>query len=288
MRISVDKQIIVIGAGRSGTNMLRDILVKIPSIDTWNCDEINPIWKHGNKEKITDELIEKDATEKVKKFIRREFNKIQKKTGASLIVEKTCANSLRVPFVYSIFPEAKYLFIFRDGRDVVPSAMKRWSSKLDLKYTLKKLRYVPFVDLPYYVIRYGMNRVSRLFTNKERLSFWGPIYQGMEKDIENHDLSYICAKQWAICVEKSKKDMSVLPDQNVHTVYYEKFVKEPEEQLESIVSFLELSLSKQQISDFVSDVRVSSVGNYQDALSKSQLDEIMPIMKDALFLTGYE
>ena len=40
--------ILIIGAARSGTNMLRDILSQLPNHTTWDCDEINPIWRHGN------------------------------------------------------------------------------------------------------------------------------------------------------------------------------------------------------------------------------------------------
>ena len=40
--------VVIIGAARSGTNMLRDVLVKLPGVGTWPCDEINYIWRHGN------------------------------------------------------------------------------------------------------------------------------------------------------------------------------------------------------------------------------------------------
>ena len=36
--------VIIIGAPRSGTNMLRDILTNFEGIETWPCDEINYIW----------------------------------------------------------------------------------------------------------------------------------------------------------------------------------------------------------------------------------------------------
>ena len=38
------------------------------------------------------------------------------------MVEKTCANTLRLPFVDKVLPEARYLHIVRDGVDVVASA----------------------------------------------------------------------------------------------------------------------------------------------------------------------
>ena len=35
--------LIIIGAARSGTNIVRDTLVHVPGWKTWNCDEINLI-----------------------------------------------------------------------------------------------------------------------------------------------------------------------------------------------------------------------------------------------------
>lgn len=131
--------LIIIGAARSGTNILRDTLLKIPGYVSWNCDEINPIWRHGNLDKDHDILTSDNASLEVINYVNKQFNKLSQKNNKANIIEKTCANSLRVPFVYRVMPNAKYIFIIRDGRDVIASAMRRWTSNLDLKYTLKKL-----------------------------------------------------------------------------------------------------------------------------------------------------
>ena len=65
------------------------------------------------------------------------------------MVEKTCANSLRISFVNEVVPEAKYIFIYRDGIDSTGSAKLRWTAELDIHYILKKVRFVPMMDLPY-------------------------------------------------------------------------------------------------------------------------------------------
>ena len=45
--------------------------------------------------------------------------------GAQWVVEKTCANSLRVPFVETVAGPAKDVFLVRDGMDAVASALER-------------------------------------------------------------------------------------------------------------------------------------------------------------------
>ncbi len=91
--------IIIIGSGRSGTNMLRDILTSIEDFGTWDCDEINPIWRYGNRDYPSDEIPLNKLNLEIKKYIRGRFNKIQKITNSKFIVEKTCANSLRLNYV---------------------------------------------------------------------------------------------------------------------------------------------------------------------------------------------
>ena len=61
-----------------------------------------------------------------------------KKKNSKVIVEKTCANSLRVPFVNEIIPDAKFIYIKRDMLDVVGSAKHRWKAPINLIYLLKK------------------------------------------------------------------------------------------------------------------------------------------------------
>ena len=48
--MSTDRDVVIIGAPRSGTNMLRDVLTSLPGFATWPCDEINLIWRHGNRD----------------------------------------------------------------------------------------------------------------------------------------------------------------------------------------------------------------------------------------------
>ena len=100
------KPIVIIGAPRSGTNMLRDVLCNIPDFSSWPCDEINYIWRHGNARYPSDEIPKEKATSSVKDYIQNCFEEIRKRTGSNFIIEKTCANSLRVPFVDAVLPNA--------------------------------------------------------------------------------------------------------------------------------------------------------------------------------------
>ena len=77
------KPVIILGAPRSGTNMLRDILCQHPNLITWDCDEINPIWKYSNYSK-SDELKPIDCNDKIQKYIYKIF-KISKNNSRTVV-----------------------------------------------------------------------------------------------------------------------------------------------------------------------------------------------------------
>ena len=83
------EKVIIVGAPRSGTNMLRDILTSFDNIATWPCDEINYIWRHGNMFYPSDEIPAQNATDQVKKYILGSFDSIHKKYNADILIEKT-------------------------------------------------------------------------------------------------------------------------------------------------------------------------------------------------------
>lgn len=282
------KKIIIVGAPRSGTNMLRDVLCELNGIGTWPCDEINYIWRHGNIKKNTDEFDSELARPEVKKFIRHEFDDFAKKQKLDVLVEKTCASSLRVPFIDEIFPEAKYVFIYRDGVDVVGSALKRWKAALDIPYLLRKVRYVPLVDLPYYATRYFLNRLYRLFSKEERLAFWGPQFKGLEVALEQHTLEKVCALQWKRCVDLSEDAFAKMSFGKVVRVSYEDFVSAPESELGRILNELELPFDKKMVNEATRNVSNTSIGKGRKALDQEQTCGIVELISSSLNRYGHE
>ena len=224
LKMSSTKNIIIIGAPRSGTNMLRDVLTSINGIETWPCDEINYVWRHGNVFYPSDEIPVENASPAVKRYIQKSFKLAKNKYKAKVLIEKTCANSLRVPFVDSVIPDARYIFIVRDGVDVVGSAKERWKAKLDIPYILRKVRFVPFFDLPVYALRYLWSRIFRFFSQDKRLAFWGPRFEGVDQLLKDKSLDEVCAIQWQRCVDLSERAFSNMPKDKFIKVRYEDFV----------------------------------------------------------------
>ena len=264
------KNVIIIGAPRSGTNMLRDVLCSIEGFDTWPCDEINFIWRHGNIKSQSDELRTDQANDYVKKFIRDKFCRLQKKKNSKVIVEKTCANSLRVPFVNEIIPDAKFIYIKRDMLDVVGSAKHRWKAPINLIYLLKKAQFVPIFDLPYYASKFILSRIHRFFSNEKRVAFWGPSIENMHYYLKKYSLIEICALQWSRCVTNSERDFKNLGANRVFSLKYEEFVNDPSAITKKIIEFIGEDIPIAELENAVRNVSARSVGKGKNELTENE------------------
>lgn len=276
------RNVVVIGAPRSGTNMLRDVLCTFDGVATWPCDEINYIWRHGNVRYRSDEIPTARVTPAIQTYVRKQFEWVARKYQAHTVVEKTCANSLRIPFVDRILPEAKYIYIYRDGLDTAGSASLRWTASLDVPYLLEKVRFVPLMDLPYYGGRYLWSHLYRLLAREKRLAFWGPALHDMKSVLEQHSLNEICALQWQRCVENAERSFAKIPDDRVIRVCYEDFVQNPGDELKRVLAFISVQASDQQVKAAVSGVSSRSVGKGRAALSDGEVVKLESLVGSSL------
>jgi uncharacterized membrane protein YkvA (DUF1232 family) len=136
---SASTTIVVIGgASRSGTTLLRTVLGRHPLIASLPettvflqrisspatiADRIG--WDAG-----TIETMQRDSRSQ-RHFIERFHQEIQRRTGKPVWAEKTPRNVTRFGFVRRHFPNVKIIHVVRDGRDVVCSLRQKSFAKLD-------------------------------------------------------------------------------------------------------------------------------------------------------------
>lgn len=279
------RPLVIIGAPRSGTNLLRDLVCQAPGFATWPCDEINLLWRHGNARHPDDELAPALATPAVARYMRGRFSEVARRSHAVTVVEKTCANSLRVGFVDRILPDARYLFILRDGRDAAASAMHRFKAPLDPGYTLKKLRYLPLPDLPLYAAQFARNRITRMLRRDRRLAFWGPRFRGFGEFARSATLAELCARQWRECVEGAARDFAQIDPARVLNLRYETLVRRPRESLVELFAFLGANGAASTV-DF-SHVTSEGIGRGRESLDAPQGGSALDLMAPTLARLGY-
>jgi hypothetical protein len=275
--------VLVVGAGRSGTNLLRDVLCSFSGFATWPCDEINYIWRHGNRDAATDELTEADARPEVISYVRRAFDRQRRRAGGTTVVEKTCATTLRIAFAHRIVPEARFVVIVRDGRDVTVSAMRRWTAGLDVAYLARKARFVPVGDLPYYAARYARSRLARRRDEERRLSTWGPRFAGLDDAVRSRTLAEVCALQWSRCVETADAQLTAAVDPAaVHRLTYEDLVRDPGREVTRLAEFLGVKVSAP-----LPDIRTGGVGGWRAQLSEREMARVCEVAGATLTRYGY-
>lgn len=230
------KLIFIIGAPRSGTNMLRDFICLHPEITCFPCDEIPFLWRYGGQ------FLETDIPEpnwhasksavKVKSILSRWISQKMTKEN-SVFIEKTCANSLRVRELSRLFPDAKFIFILRSGFDVVASSnQKKLNRDISKNNILSKLKFIPLSQICQVVVNILVQKLVY------GVLPWGPRILNNTKRLKTaSDAEYVLL-QWKQCVSYSLDESAELERERCLFLGYENFVRDPEGHAERISSFI--------------------------------------------------
>lgn len=272
--------VILIGAGRSGTKVIRDVIGTHPDIGIVPFD-VNYIWSIGQT-KQHDALTPADLDPKKKKIIISQFNKIAK--NKPILLEKTVSNCLRIPFVKAVFPNAKFIQLSRDGRDVVESVMRQWGETRELSYFLAKLKTFPIRHAFSYLMEYMVNWVKFKFTNKGNDDYiWGVKYPGYQNDLKTKSILEVCAIQWQACITESSKELEIIDESMKCAITYEDFVHNPEIELNKIADFLGIERGRFDSSR----IKKNNISKYKQVFDNSQMETLMSIIRPGLLKLGY-
>jgi len=272
--------LILLGAGRSGTKILRDVLSTHPDIDSVPFD-VNYIWTIGNAKAIDDQLAPNSLSNTDRSRIIQQLAKQSK--GAPFLIEKTVSNTLRLPFVLKVFPEAKFIHLIRDGRDVTESVSRQWGETREISYFFKKLKTFPLRYAFSYLMSYGYNWLKHSLGSQGQDDYiWGVRYPGYRKDLKEKSTLQVCATQWVTCVETSLEQLAEVDPTRQVEVRYEALMLEPQKQLQRIADFIGIDGQFES-----SRFNAKNIGKYKAALSEQQMDSIQPILFPTLTKLNY-
>jgi len=126
----VDRPVFIIGCGRSGTTIFGESLSKHSQITYLNecrhlwssCYPETDIWTrmahlHNGKLYFTAADAEHGKSKKLSRLFRFETVK----SGKPILVEKLPINNFRLGFIQHIFPDARFIHIYRSGLEVARS-----------------------------------------------------------------------------------------------------------------------------------------------------------------------
>jgi hypothetical protein len=277
--------IILFGNTRSGTTIVQKVVSTHPDVVPWY--EPRTLWQYADPGRGHDEFDASDATDRVKRYIREQFLSFQKQHGNRLVMEKTPANILKIPYVRAIFPEATYLFMVRNPFSFISSVELKWQRPVSSKGIGRRLQSTPISQLHHYAGRLLRQQFEKRVLRRKYLSLWGPRYKGMEQDLQTHDLLTVIARQWAVCSRKAEQDLARFGKGQVLRLWYEDFVADPISDLERLCAHCGLEMTHDMVRAAKEWVKADRQRKWR-RFDPRHLARILPEITDEMQRHGYE
>ena len=134
------RPLFIVSAPRSGSTLLFETLAGAPGLYTIGGEshalieslpELSPASNGLGSNRLTAAEAREDVARRLRERFRaalRDRDGRPPPAGPVRLLEKTPKNALRVPFLARVFPEARFLFLHRDPREVMGSMIDAWNS----------------------------------------------------------------------------------------------------------------------------------------------------------------
>lgn len=225
-----DRPVFIVAAPRSGSSLLFETLANSPDFRTVGgeahafferFDALNPEhngW-HSNcagAEIATPKLVSMLESVLLTEAQDRNGRLVPASNAPFRFLEKTPKNALRIPFLKAAFPDARFIYLYREPRDNVSSIIDAWRSG----------RFVTYPQLP------GWSPPQPHRWSLALVPGW--------RDCVSSPLGAIAALQWASVNQRILDDLSGLPRDVWCAVSYEDFLENTEKVVERLCFFCEV------------------------------------------------
>ena len=232
------KPIFIVGIGRSGSTILGKVLSMHKDIGFLN--EPKAIWYslipeddvngHFTSQYAQYRFDATNATENVINEAHHIFSFYLTVTGTQRLLDKNPEIIFRIPFVQKIFPDAKFIFLARNGWDTVRS-ITEWSKKFGKEVNGQVEDW------------WGVNQRKWEFL-KQQLVPLEPMLSEIATTIQNtkrhEDMAAI---EWILTMQTGIRHMQTMPEWFFY-VRYEDLTKKPREVLTELSDFCGLQEDK--------------------------------------------
>ena len=254
----MEAPVCVIGAGRSGTNMLALAFAAEGSAYR-NLYENRYVWTYGQRDLRFDLRQADAATPRVAAYIRRHFDRLRRHPD-DVLIDKTPSNALRIPFVAEIYPDIRFIHIIRDGRDNILSRQRQWegleegedaatrpSGQLKGKMRIAKdrLRHfrrlrergnLPLDRMPAMAWDVAGPFLRQMFTGRPQR--YGERIAGLSSILAAQGVDAVGAVQWRDAVMQGVVDGRRLGPERYMEIRFEDFVADPIPHWQSLLEFI--------------------------------------------------
>ncbi len=234
----IHKPIFILGTGRSGTTILGIVLSMHKDVGFLN--EPKAIWHliHPNEDIIGNysrehakyRLSAEDKTDNMQQRATKMFGAYLSTTGTKRLVDKYPELIFRVDFVRAIFPDARFIFLIRNGWDTCQS-IANWSMRLGVQVNGEKHDWWGVNDRKWNLL------VDQLVSTDDDLK---DVVEDIKRCDRHLDRAAI---EWVLSMHEGLNLIQNYPD-CIYTVRFEELTTAPEETLLSLCEFCELPLDK--------------------------------------------
>jgi hypothetical protein len=130
------------------------------------------------------------------------------------MLEKTPKNSLRVPFMEAVFPGARFIYLYRDAREVLASMMEAWES--------------------------GRFRTYPMLPGWERERPWSLLLTPGWRALNGLPLNQIVAAQWTAATRALLDDLERIPADRRTVARYDALVADPDAEVRRLCAAMDL------------------------------------------------
>ena len=264
---SFDRPIFIVCPPRSGSTLLFETLSQSPELWTIGGEshraiesirELHP----ASRDYASNCLAAADATSSVvtqlESALWRELRDRDKHAPAERrtvrVLEKTPKNSLRVPFLAAAFPDAHFVYLYRDPRETLSSMLDAWRSG----------KFVTYPDLP------GWEGLP-----------WSLLLTPGWRDLIGRSLPDIVANQWVNATNQLLDDLEALPPDSWCVASYDRLLSEPQSEVERICRFVEVDWDRALQEPLpLSRTTLTSPDPEKWRRNAGELESMLPIVHD--------
>lgn len=234
IEVEPQRPVFILGTGRSGTTILGIVLSMHRHVGFLN--EPKAIWASltnnedligsYHRENARYRLEASDATPEIIRGAHRIYGAYLRTTGCQQVVDKYPEMIFRVPFLKAIFPEARFLFLSRDGWDTCAS-IEHWSERLGQNIADERHDW------------WGVNNRKWHYLVDQVVSEHEDLAANLETIRSFSDHRLMAAVEWIVTMREGISLMAAEPECVLH-VPYAALCRQPTEMAHQIADFIGL------------------------------------------------
>lgn len=220
-----DRPVIIVAAPRSGSTALYETLAVTPQLHNpggeahWLVEGMRAFVPGApgiDSNRLTAERMSPEVSAAMRARLTERLKTADDEPAGVVksvrLLEKTPKNALRIPFFNALFPDARFVFLWRDPAENISSIIDAWRSGGWITYP-----QLQGWDGP-----------------------WSLLLPPGWQALKGKPLPEVAAYQWRVTNETIMDDLAQLPADRRHVVRYADFVADPAAALRGIAEFADL------------------------------------------------